>query len=232
MNEGKGLNFEKPVEGDSNDWWTPPEIVQCLGGFDLDPCGGVRQAPLAARTITLPWTPVVRKKEEAQLCQHEGCAVPAEYECQCSIRACSAHAREHAANCGILVPWKGRVFCNPPYGPHVNVWAEKMAAHCSGVLLIFARVETKAWHGIWAHADAILFPFRRITFHKPDGSQAKSGTAPSALVAYGLENVEALRLCGIEGALVEYASITSPQGVPLCWRGKMLEVREVKEEEI
>lgn len=84
-----------------------------------------------------------------------------------------------------------------------------MAEHSNGIMLIFARVETKAWRKIWTNADAILFPFRRITFQKPDGSKAKSGTAPSAFVAYGSANVEALRHSGIEGALVEYVSITT-----------------------
>jgi hypothetical protein len=114
---------------------------------------------------------------------------------------------------GLLLPWEGRVFCNPPYGPHVIKWADKMALHGNGILLIFARVETRAWRHIWTTADGILFPFKRITFHRPDGSKAKSGTAPSALVAYGLRNVEALRLCGIEGALVEGVEITTNQCV-------------------
>lgn len=64
-------------------------------------------------------------------------------------------------------------------------------------------------------ADGILFPFRRISFLKPDGSKAKSGTAPSALCAYGLHNVEALGLCGIEGALVTNVEITQRERTEL-----------------
>jgi len=161
-------HIERPHEGETNDWWTPRELVEALGEFDLDPCAGVGQVPLAKNVYTLPQD-------------------------------------------GLLSPWEGRVFCNPPYGPHVGKWAEQMATHCNGVLLIFARVETRAWRIIWQTADAILFPFKRITFQKPDGSKAKSGTAPSAFCAYGLANVEALRHSGIEGALVEYVSTTAPK---------------------
>jgi hypothetical protein len=168
---GKGMShIERPYEGGTNDWWTPPELVDALGVFALDPCAGVGQKPLARNVYTLPQD-------------------------------------------GLLLPWHGRVFCNPPYGPHVGKRAEQVAEHHNGILLIFARVETKAWRIIWQTADAILFPFRRITFHRPDGSAASSGTAPSAFCAYGLDNVEALRHSGIEGALVEYVSITTPEHV-------------------
>lgn len=33
----KGMAYQKPVP-DSMDWLTPPEIIQALGPFDLDPC--------------------------------------------------------------------------------------------------------------------------------------------------------------------------------------------------
>jgi len=37
------------------DWLTPPEIIEALGPFDLDPCAGCKQPwPTAARMISLP----------------------------------------------------------------------------------------------------------------------------------------------------------------------------------
>lgn len=175
-----GFGYEKPNDGQSSDWWTPPEIVQSLGSFDLDPCAGVGQIPLASRIYVPPQD-------------------------------------------GLSLPWEGRVFLNQPYGPQVGAWAERLREHGNGIMLIFARTETKAWRPIWCHADAILFPFRRITFLRPGsgpipstGVKAKSGTAPSAFVAYGQANVEALRLCGIEGALVTSVEIT--QNVPHSFR--------------
>jgi hypothetical protein len=153
------FGFEQPHEGLTNDWWTPRWIVEPLGAFDLDPCAGVGQTPLAHAVYVPPQD-------------------------------------------GLALPWHGRVWCNPPYGPNVHAWADRMATHGRGILLIFARVETKAWRDIWGKSSGILFPSRRITFEKPDGTKAKSGTAPSALIAYGDANVEALRKCGIAGALV------------------------------
>lgn len=170
MNTHGMSHIERPHEGETNDWWTPPELVSKLGAFDLDPCGGVGQEPLAKRVYTPPQD-------------------------------------------GLMLPWEGRVFCNPPYGPHVEHWAWRMSVHRNGILLIFARVETRAWHTIWRTMDGILFPFRRITFLRPGGVKAKSGTAPSALVAYGKDNVEVLPLCGIEGAVIHDVEITTGEYV-------------------
>jgi hypothetical protein len=105
------------------------------------------------------------------------------------------------ANDGLKDPWVGRVFCNPPYGSHVGDWAERLRKHGNGIFLIFSRTETKAWEGIWQGCDAVLMPSGRIKFFRPDGSPAKTGTAPSALIAYGQNNVEALKTCGLAGAL-------------------------------
>ena len=34
-----GFGHESPNKGLTDDWWTPIEIVNSLGKFDLDPCG-------------------------------------------------------------------------------------------------------------------------------------------------------------------------------------------------
>jgi hypothetical protein len=45
----------KPNRGLSDDWVTPPEIIQKLGPFDLDPCAAPGQFyPTAKRMITPP----------------------------------------------------------------------------------------------------------------------------------------------------------------------------------
>jgi hypothetical protein len=37
---GAGMTgHERPNKGDTDEWWTPLEIVRALGEFDLDPCG-------------------------------------------------------------------------------------------------------------------------------------------------------------------------------------------------
>lgn len=103
---------------------------------------------------------------------------------------------------GLELPWQGRVYCNPPYGPHVYKWALRMAEHRNGILLIFSRCETAPWVSIWRAGDAFLFLQTRIRFCLPTGQRSGSGTAPSVLIAYGDHNVEALRNSGLAGALV------------------------------
>lgn len=42
-----------PIEGKTNDWLTPPEILAALPAFDLDPCASERQPWRTAKTM---WT--------------------------------------------------------------------------------------------------------------------------------------------------------------------------------
>jgi len=105
---------------------------------------------------------------------------------------------------GLSVPWSGRVWCNPPYGKKTEVWLDRLANHGNGIALIFARTETRAFFKtVWDRADALLFLKGRIRFHHVTGEQAASAGAPSVLVAYGQNNVEALRNSDIEGKLVK-----------------------------
>lgn len=132
---------------------------------------------------------------------------------------------------GLLKPWHGRVWCNPPYKGIEN-WVERGIEHGNTILLTFSRTETKFWQRIWTTADAILFLYGRLTFyefvcakcgatisqHKPEKTQCAfensgkaekaqwTGGAGSALIAYGDCNVDALehavQECGIEGKLI------------------------------
>lgn len=73
----------------------------------------------------------------------------------------------------------------------------------SGIALIFARTETKGFHReIWNKADAVFFFKGRLKFYHADGTQGGTANAPSCLVAYGKDNVQALEDCGLEGKLV------------------------------
>ena len=105
---------------------------------------------------------------------------------------------------GLERPWRGRVFLNPPYGPQTGLWLKRLADHGNGVALIFARTETDMFvRQVWRRADAILFVYGRLHFHRPDGERAPCNSgAPSVLIAYGADNVEALRTSGIDGAFI------------------------------
>lgn len=106
---------------------------------------------------------------------------------------------------GLSQPWIGRVWLNPPYGAKVAFWMRRLAQHGNGVALIFARTETVMFfESVWRAADAIFFFEGRINFHFPNGTRAEANAgAPSCLVAYGKNNVAALRTCRLAGHLVE-----------------------------
>jgi hypothetical protein len=83
-----------------------------------------------------------------------------------------------------------------------------MAEHGDGIMLIFARTETVTWQkDIFPLADATLLLEGRLHFYLPSGLRGRSGTAPSALLAYGESNVEALRHAGIAGAFFPKAQM-------------------------
>ncbi|OQA31247.1 MAG: DNA N-6-adenine-methyltransferase (Dam) [Betaproteobacteria bacterium ADurb.Bin341] len=109
---------------------------------------------------------------------------------------------------GLARNWSGRVWCNPPYGPHAERFLRRMADHGNGVLLIFARTETKAFQEYcWRKANAMLFMAGRIRFRLPGGGVAGPAGAPSVLIAYGKESADSLETSGIDGYFVRLNNI-------------------------
>lgn len=107
------------------------------------------------------------------------------------------------ADDGLAQPWEGRVWCNPPYGPAVGKWLGRLADNGDGIALVFARTETIWFQAAACRADAILFPARRITFRREDGSVPKfNGGAPSAFLAFGGACVARLYEAKFEGFIV------------------------------
>ena len=110
---------------------------------------------------------------------------------------------------GLIRPWCGRVWCNPPYGPKTGLWLKLLADHGNGIALVFGRTDTEFFHRqIFDRADAILFLEGRLFFHHADGTRAKHNSGgPSVLVAYDGstwedDNFVALRKSGLPGKLV------------------------------
>ncbi|MHB0965324.1 MAG: DNA N-6-adenine-methyltransferase [Bellilinea sp.] len=94
---------------------------------------------------------------------------------------------------GLIQPWNGRVWLNPPYGKHTPAWLERMHRHRNGVALVFARTDCAWFHDFIVKADAILFLRGRIKFVDGLGITGGSGAGSgSMLVAWGRENVNAL----------------------------------------
>jgi hypothetical protein len=101
---------------------------------------------------------------------------------------------------GLVVPWEGTVWLNPPYGRDSVPFLEKMARHRNGVALLFGRTDTKAWHElVFPMADAVLFMRGRISFYREDGTQAGTANAPSCLVSYTPHFTAKLLGSGIPG---------------------------------
>lgn len=100
--------------------------------------------------------------------------------------------------------WFGRVWLNPPYGPHTGRWLSRLADHGSGTALIFARTETEMFfREVWKKANAILFLEGRLHFYDANKVRSKCNSgAPSVLIGYGMHDANILGKCDIPGYFV------------------------------
>lgn len=104
---------------------------------------------------------------------------------------------------GLSKDWEGRVWLNPPYGEVTFKWLHRLADHGNGIALIYARTETIGFfREVWDRADAIFFFKGRLKFYTVKGEQGSSAGAPSCLVLYGKNNIEAVQKAIQEGNLV------------------------------
>jgi hypothetical protein len=105
---------------------------------------------------------------------------------------------------GLMLPWVGRVWCNPPYGKETGYWLEKCAMHDNAIVLIFARTETNSFFNyIWNKATAVLFIKGRLNFYHVNGKKGGTAGSPSVLVAYGEDNAIRLSNCSIKGHYIK-----------------------------
>jgi hypothetical protein len=114
---------------------------------------------------------------------------------------------------GLELPWFGRVWLNPPYS-QVTQWSEKMADHNNGIMLVFARTETKWFQEfVFGKASGMFFFKGRLGFYTPKGDRIRTtsgriscANAPSVLVSYDCgdsrSNLESLSQSGLQGFLV------------------------------
>lgn len=143
-------------------------------------------------------------------------------------------ARHHftRADDGLVQPWHGRVWLNPPYGRTIGRWLGRMSAHGHGVALIFARTETAAFfRHVWATSSALLFLEGRQVFLRPDGQphlrpsgKPATAAAPSVLCAYGNADAEVLAFCGLRGQFVplRFARSMLVELAPGTWREELV----------
>lgn len=102
---------------------------------------------------------------------------------------------------GLLLPWEGRVWLNPPYSrPLIEQFVVRMVEHGNGIALLFNRCDSRMFQDlIFPNMDGILFMRRRIKFLRPDGTRGGSPGCGSVLIAFGEENARILQESGIEG---------------------------------
>lgn len=69
---------------------------------------------------------------------------------------------------GLLAPWYGDVWCNPPYSDPAP-WVERCMLHGRfAALLITNDTSTAMWRTmIWPTAQLVLFFYRRLKFYNP-----------------------------------------------------------------
>lgn len=104
------------------------------------------------------------------------------------------HYCEDLGDDGLLYPWTGRVWLNPPYGRFIREWLNKLAHHKNGIALVFARTETNWAQYAFETCNAVNFLHNRIEFI-PSDPAVKSDRAAcgSMLLAYGEANVETIK---------------------------------------
>ena len=105
---------------------------------------------------------------------------------------------------GLVQPWHGRVFCNPPYDTKLIIrFIERCIEHKNAIALTFARTDTRLFQElIFKHAHSILFIKGRLSFYHVTGEQGGTAGAPSCLIAFDQANTAILETCGIAGKLV------------------------------
>lgn len=88
----------------------------------------------------------------------------------------------------LSLPWDGRVWCNPPYGPGMGKWTEKgYLEFVQGraevvVFLVPARTDTIWWHEYALKAQEIRFCKGRIGFDS--GKPSMRATFPSVAIVF------------------------------------------------
>jgi hypothetical protein len=108
---------------------------------------------------------------------------------------------------GLIKPWNGRVWLNPPYGGETARWMARASDHGDVTALIFARTETQQFFDyIWPKAKAVCFLKGRLAFYHIAGKRGGTAGAPSMLVAwdgYNASKIEqALKAGTIAGKFV------------------------------
>ena len=113
---------------------------------------------------------------------------------------------------GLTQPWRGRVWLNPPYSRELlERFVRKMADHNNGIALLQNRQDNILWQEvIFPSAASMIFMRHRVKFICPDGRKSEPFFG-SCLVAWGENNDQVLKNCGIEGKYVRLNETVQPR---------------------
>ena len=92
---------------------------------------------------------------------------------------------------GLTKPWRGRVFCNPPFSKvKVMDWVSKMVESPidQGILLLHASTDTAYGQMALSKCDAVCFPEGRLKFYGP---KAGGGAQIGQMILYYGDDTEA-----------------------------------------
>ena len=100
------------------------------------------------------------------------------------------------ADDGLLQPWVGRVWLNPPYSAPWP-WVKRLRDHGNGIALVPGDSSTAGWHESITTATAVCFLRHRVTFVRLGNDNVTSARFPSVLAAWGDECARAVRDSGL-----------------------------------
>lgn len=96
---------------------------------------------------------------------------------------------------GLLLPWSGRVWCNPPYTQirpgksSIKAWVEKLIAsyrlgQVSEAVCLVPNDPSTRWFS-WLWDFMVCFPPRRIRFYRPDRQRWEQPSFGTCIVYLG-----------------------------------------------
>lgn len=126
----------------------------------------------------------------------------------CTVRAYRIYTK---ADDGLLQPWEGFVFMNPPFGGrngHVP-WLKRFIDHGDGIAIVRAYTSAGWFHDWAAKADIMLFPRGKTRFVRPDGSIGDQPGGGSVLLGMGDRAIAAIHNCELGIYSVPYFATAS-----------------------
>lgn len=125
---------------------------------------------------------------------------------------------------GLIQPWFGHVWLNPPYGPEGVAFIDRMLAHADGLMLLPSRTETAVYQRALHAADSVCLLRDRLWFVRADGHTGRSSFG-STLFAFGSWAVDGLRRADL-GWTVESPRLANGHG----WLPSPADIADVLDE--